>query len=225
MADTDGQTTGTATPGAAAPAADTKGDEGVFKRRLARAIEKREPEWIEKGKQSLLDELGIDADDLGSVKDLLSKRDDIKTQEQRSKREMDKIARERDEARAELQRFRLERDAGMVRDAIAGAIGDAGIVPGTSAQIVKLLSDRFRVEDGKVLTLGDDGEPVNVSAKKVVETFLSGDGKHFLAATAPQGGAGSRPGGGSNGRGAEYSVDAARAAFDGLAASGALTKG
>lgn len=221
MADTtDGQAAVTATTAAGTPpAAATGGEEGFVKQRIQRALAKREPEFLARGRAAALEELGIAEDDLETVKELIAKRQDLKAEEQRRKKQDEKSAARLAELERDLASERAVNHRRLVGDAIAGAVGDTRIVPGTMPQIARLLGDRIGVVEGKISVLDDAGEPTGKAVKSVVDAFFAAEGKHFLAATAPQGGAGSRPGGDASKPPKPLSVDEQRVAFDAFIAA------
>ena len=195
------------------------GDDGASytKIRIKRALEKHAPTFEAKGRKSLLAELGVDPDDEGaidSLKAILAKGSTADTERTKLQKELARAGAEREAAvarAAELERAITTR---TIRDTIAEAIGDAAIVPGTLGEIQKLLSDRFSVADGRPVVVGDDGEPVNVAPKKLVAEWLASH-THYLTATAPKGGAGSRSSGeqrGPNGK-QKLRTDEERKAF------------
>lgn len=176
-----------------------RADESFTKHRIKRALEKAAPELEAKGRKAVLSELGLDPDDEGALdalKSLVAKGTSADTERSKLEKQLAKLAQERDQHAATATELRRAIDSRAVRDTIAEAIGDARIVPGTLHEIQTLLSDRFMVLDGKVAVRGDDGEPANLAPKKVVADWLAGH-THYLTATAPKGGADSRPHGGA----------------------------
>jgi hypothetical protein len=200
--------------------AESKGSDGesYTKIRIKRALDKAAPKLAAEGRRSLLAELGVDPEDEGaidSLKAVLAKGSTADTERTKLQKELAKLAGEREAAVARAADLERHITTRTIRDTIAEAIGDAAIVPGTLGEIQTLLSGRFAVADGKPVVVGDDGEPVNVAPKKLVGEWLASH-THYLTATAPKGGAGSRSSSGearsSNGK-QKLRTDEERKAF------------
>lgn len=194
-----------------------RADESYTKHRIKRALEKAAPDIEARGRKTLLAELGVDPDDEGaidSLKAIVAKGASADSERTKLQKQMQRLEQEREQATARAAE--LERSISMraVRDTIAEAIGDAPIVPGTLPEIQTLLSGRFSALDGKVAVLDEHGEPANVAPRKLVADWLASH-THYLTATAPKGGAGSRSAGGEprNGSPKRPTTDAERRAF------------
>lgn len=178
-------------------------DESYTKIRIKRALEKHAPEFEAKGRKALLSDLGLDPEDEGAIdalKATVAKGSNADSELAKMQKAIAKLTAEREQHAARAADLERSIASRAVRDTIAEAIGDARIVPGTLHEIQTLLSEKFVVLDGKVAVRGEDGEPANVAPKKLVGEWLAGH-KHYLTATAPQGGAGSRSASGSSGNG------------------------
>lgn len=199
----DGKVTATDNAGKQGDADPKPADESYTKIRIKRALEKHAPEFEAKGRKALLSELGLDPEDdgaLDALKAVVQKGSSADSELAKMQKAIAKLTQEREQHAARAAELERSISSRAVHDTIAEAIGDARIVPGTLGEIQKLLSERFVVLDGKVAVRGDDGEPANVAPKKLVSEWLASH-KHYLTATAPQGGAGSRSTSGPAGNG------------------------
>lgn len=204
--ETEDKVTATETAGGDEAATTAEVDEHTktfTKIRIDRALKKATPEIEARTRRAVIADFGVDPDDEGAVeslKALIAKGSTADTERTKLQKELAKLAGEREAAVARAADLERHITTRAIRDTIAEAIGDAAIVPGTLGEIQTLLSGRFSVADGKPVVVGDDGEPVNVAPKKLVAEWLASH-THYLTATAPKGGAGSRSTSGTSGNG------------------------
>lgn len=194
--------------------------ESILHHRIKRALKKEEPEIMKRGQRQLLEQLGLDADAFSpdSFREQLEKYKLTESKVQRAERELQKLAAERDEHATARGKLEAQINSRAIHDAIMDALSDARVIPGATKQITRLLDDKFRVVDGEVVVVNADGNPARgKDVAKTVQEFLAAN-THFLAPTAPQGGAGSRPpgasGGGKTPGAAPKTRDELRASFE-----------
>ncbi len=104
--------------------------------------------------------------------------------EERSRREAETATKKVQEAEAKALAAQKERDALAIEHALATAAGEHRALNG--GQVAQLVRDRYEIKDGKVVFKTDPAK----SIKDSLGEWLNSDGKHFLPASVPGGGAG-----------------------------------